>query len=128
VDIPGSAGLRVIPDVAAAADPDSGFYSVWRDTDDSLVQGSIGGTSAAAPFWAGSMLLVRQAAATAGKQPPGFLAPLFYRVAAADPKAFHDVTRGGNLGYDAGPGWDAATGLGSPDMARLLNALLDLLP
>ena len=128
VDLPGSAGLRLVPDVAAAADPDSGFYSVWRDTDDSLVQGSIGGTSAAAPFWAGSMLLVRQAAATAGKQPPGFLAPMFYRVAATDPKAFHDVTRGGNLGYDAGPGWDAATGLGSPDMARLLNALLDELP
>jgi hypothetical protein len=128
VDLPGSAGLRLIPDVAAAADPDSGFYSIWRDTDDSLVQGSIGGTSAAAPFWAGSMLLVRQAAAAADKQPPGFLAPLFYRVAAADPKAFHDVTRGGNLGYEAGPGWDAATGLGSPDMARLLNALLDVLP
>lgn len=128
VDLPGSAGLRLIPDVAAAADPDSGFYSVWRDSDDSLVQGSIGGTSAATPFWAGSMLLIRQAAATAGKQPPGFLAPMFYRVATSDPQAFHDVTRGGNLGYDAGPGWDAATGLGSPDMARLLNALLDSLP
>jgi len=128
VDLPGSTGFRLVPDVAAAADPDSGFYSVWRDMDDSLVQGSIGGTSAATPFWAGSMLLVRQAAAKAGKQPPGFLAPMFYRVAAADPQAFHDVTRGGNLGYEAGPGWDAATGLGSPDMARLLNALLDALP
>ncbi|MDP9483181.1 MAG: S53 family peptidase, partial [Chloroflexota bacterium] len=128
VDLPGSTGLRLIPDVAAAADPDSGFYSIWRDTDDSLVQGSIGGTSAAAPFWAGSMLLVRQAAAAAGKQPPGFLAPIFYRVAASDPQAFHDITRGGNLGYEAGPGWDAATGLGSPNMARLLNALLDALP
>ncbi len=128
-DLAGAAGHRVIPDVAAAADPDSGFYAVWRDSDDSLVQGSIGGTSAATPFWAGSTLLVRQAAAKAGKQPPGFLAPLLYQVARSDSSgAFHDIVRGGNLGYDAGPGWDAATGLGSPDVARLLNALVDALP
>jgi Pro-kumamolisin, activation domain/Subtilase family len=128
-DLAGAADHRVVPDVAAAADPDSGFYAVWRDSDDSLVQGSIGGTSAATPFWAGSTLLVRQAAAKAGKQPPGFLAPLLYQVAGSDSSgAFHDVVRGGNLGYDAGPGWDAATGLGSPDVARLLNAIVDALP
>jgi kumamolisin len=129
VDLPGSGDHRLIPDVAAAADPDSGFYAVWRDTEHSLVQGSIGGTSAATPFWAGTTLLIRQAAVAAGKKPPGFLAPLLYEVAASGSSgAFHDVVRGGNLGYDAGPGWDAATGLGSPDVARLLNALLDKLP
>jgi hypothetical protein len=129
VDLPGSAGHRVTPDVAAAADPDSGFYAVWRDADDSLVEGSIGGTSAATPFWAGSALLIREAATAAGKTPPGFLAPLLYQVAASPSSgAFHDVVRGGNLGYDAGPGWDAATGLGSPDVARLVAAVLDALP
>ena len=129
VDLPGSAGLRVIPDVAAAADPDSGFYAVWRDEDDSLVEGSIGGTSAATPFWAGSALLIRQAATAAGKDPPGFLAPLLYAAAASPSSgAFHDIVRGGNLGYDARPGWDAATGLGSPDVARLVTAVVDALP
>lgn len=127
-DLAGAAGHRLIPDVAAAADPDSGFYAVWRDTDDSLVQGSIGGTSAATPFWAGSTLLIRQAAAKANKKAPGFLAQLLYQVAEGRSGAFHDVVKGGNLGYDAGPGWDAATGLGSPDVARLLNAVLDALP
>ena len=101
---------------------------MWRDSDNSLVQGSIGGTSAATPFWAGSTLLIREAAAKAGKKPPGFLAPLLYQVAAGSAGAFHDVVKGGNLGYDAGPGWDAATGLGSPDVARLLNAIVDALP
>ena len=127
-DLPGSADPRVIPDVAAAADPDSGFFAVWRDSDDSLVQGSIGGTSAATPFWAGTALLIRQAAVNSGKKPPGFLAPLLYEVAAGSAGAFHDVVRGGNLGYNAGPGWDAATGLGSPDVARLVNAVVGALP
>ena len=128
VDLAGADGHRVIPDVAAAADPDSGFYAVWRDSDGSLVHGAIGGTSAATPFWAGSTLLIRQAVAKAGKAPPGFMAPLLYRIAAAGGQAFHDVVRGGNLGYQAGPGWDAATGLGSPDVARLANAVIDALP
>src|SRR4029077_9030363 len=92
----GAEGHRLIPDVAAAADPDSGFYAVWRDTDGSLVHGSIGGTSAATPFWAGSSLLIRQAVVAAGKSPPGFLAPLLYQVASSPGQAFHDVVRGGN--------------------------------
>jgi kumamolisin len=123
----GAEGHRMIPDVAAAADPDSGFYVVWRDTDGSLVHGSIGGTSAATPFWAGSALLIRQAVVAAGKSPPGFLAPLLYQVASSTGRAFHDVLRGGNLGYLAGPAWDPATGLGSPDVARLANAIIDAL-
>lgn len=128
-NLPGAADRRLTPDVAAAADPDSGFYAVWRDADASLVQGSIGGTSGATPFWAGSTLLIREAAVAAGKKPPGFLAPLLYSVAASgESGALHDVIRGGNLGYDAGPGWDAATGLGSPDVARLVNAIVDALP
>lgn len=127
-DLAGADGKRVIPDVAASADPDSGFYAVWRGSDGSLVHGAIGGTSAATPFWAGSTLLIRQAVAQAGKAAPGFLAPLLYRVAAAGGQAFHDVVRGGNLGYPAGAGWDPATGLGSPDVARLANALIDALP
>lgn len=125
---PESDGHRQVPDVAAASDPDSGFFTVWRDDDADLVQGSIGGTSAATPFWAASTALIRQAARAQGKTVPGLLAPLLYQVAASDTSAFHDVVRGGNLGYQAGPGWDFSTGLGSPDVARLANALIAVLP
>ena len=45
--------------------------------------------------------------------------PLFY----AQPSAFRDVVSGTNGAYTAGPGWDACTGLGSPDGAKLLQAL-----
>jgi kumamolisin len=51
----------------------------------------------------------------------GYLNPLLY---AAGPAAtFHDITVGGNGGYQAGAGWDACTGLGTPDGAALLTAL-----
>lgn len=87
------------------------------------------GTSAAAPFWAASMILVRQLAEEEGVGPLGTLGPTLYELAAqqADPPLFHDVELGGNLRDDAGPGWDAATGLGSPDVTALARALIDLL-
>lgn len=67
----------------------------------------------------------------AGKPPLGFLNPLLYQLAAQHPEAFQDIeqgdTRAGNgfgsvvcqAGFEAGPGWDAATGLGSPHFAHL---------
>lgn len=112
---------RQVPDVAAAADPDSGFLVIFGGQP--LLAG---GTSAAAPYWAGIAALVRQYAQREGVRALPALGPALYRVA-GDPgkfRPFHDVTRGGNRLYDAGPGWDPATGLGSPDAYELARALV----
>jgi len=103
---------RGVPDVAGDADPETG-YSVLVDGN----QQTIGGTSAVAPLWAGLIVLLN---ASLGK-PVGFLQPQIYAASAAS--GFHDITQGNNVGYKAGPGWDACTGNGSPDGAALLTAL-----
>jgi kumamolisin len=76
---------------------------------------TIGGTSAVAPLWAGLMARLNQ---KLGK-PAGFINPILY----ANPGAFHDIVSGTNIDYQAGPGWDPCTGLGSPDGMALLQAL-----
>ena len=74
------------------------------------------GTSAAAPFWAAVTALVSQYAKDKGVKRLGFLAPTLYEIARSDryQKVFNDVQVGSNLLHEAGPGWDYATGLGSP--------------
>ena len=124
VDNQFSNGMRQVPDVAAAADPASGFLTVSEGQ-----SGSGGGTSAAAPFWAGFTLLVRQLAAAEGVDRLGALGPPLYAIAAAQPTGtvFRDVTRGGNLLDNAAPGWDYATGLGSPRGTPLARAIVTYL-
>ena len=103
---------RGVPDVSADADPASGYLV--------LVDGAstvIGGTSAAAPLWAGLFARINQ---SIGK-PAGYLNPLIYPAAAE--KTFRDITSGTNGGYSAAPGWDPCTGLGSPNGSALLAAL-----
>ncbi|MDP9342502.1 MAG: S53 family peptidase [Actinomycetota bacterium] len=118
-------GHRQVPDVAAAADPDSGFLTIFPDPKTKrTVAGVVGGTSAATPFWASSMLLIQQFAQQQGAGALGFVDPLLYRLAASTPSAFHDVTIGGNRLESCGPGWDFATGLGSPDVFALAKAML----
>jgi kumamolisin len=87
----------------------------------------VGGTSAAAPFWAGVMALIQQKAQAEGITRLGFLTPLFYQLAASHPQAFHDVVRGGNLLDDAVPGWDKATGIGTPIVSVLADAVIETL-
>ncbi|MBA2358256.1 MAG: S8/S53 family peptidase [Actinobacteria bacterium] len=120
-DVPGIAnkfsnGRRQVPDVAASADPDSGWFIVVDGK-----QSSSGGTSAAAPFWAASMLLIGQYAEREGAGKLGFVGPALYELARTERPfpPFHDVTRGGNRYYNAGPGWDYSTGLGTPDVWNL---------
>lgn len=122
VDNERSSGMRQVPDVAAVADPTSGFLTVSEGE-----AGSGGGTSAASPFWAGFTVLVRQLAEREGAGPLGALGPTLYALAAAQPSGavFHDVTRGGNLFDHAGPGWDYATGLGTPRCTPLARAIVD---
>ena len=104
---PGPAFGRGVPDVAAVADPRTG-YAVLVDGQ-SMV---FGGTSAVAPLWAALLCRVAQ---TLGR-PIGLAQPALY--AGVSPgtaaPAFRDVTSGDNGAYRAGPGWDACTGLGSP--------------
>ena len=129
VDNAQSTGMRQVPDVAGPADPSSGFFIIYTDPAQGLVNGRVGGTSAAAPFWASSMLLTEQLAAVEGVSNVGALGPTLYQVSAAAPPGalFHDVIKGGNLLYDATPGWDYATGLGSPRVAPLAAAIVNFL-
>jgi kumamolisin len=103
---------RGVPDVAGNADPESG-YTVVVDGQSAV----IGGTSAVAPLWAGLLALINQSLGTN----VGYVSPLLYAPKAA--AAFHDITSGSNGSYSAGPGWDACTGLGSPNGVALLAAL-----
>jgi len=101
---------RGVPDVAADADPQTG-YQVYVDGSASV----IGGTSAVAPLWAG---LVARLTQLTGK-PLGLLQPTLYAGASAGQPSpgLRDITSGNNGAYQAGPGWDACTGLGVPQAA-----------
>ncbi len=101
---------RGVPDVAGDADPQTG-YTIRVDGADQ----TIGGTSAVAPLWAGLIALINQSLGS----PLGFAQPRLYTSA----PGFRDITSGNNGAYDANAGWDACTGLGSPDGAALLAAL-----
>jgi len=104
---PGGHVGRGVPDVAGDADPNTG-YTVRVDGTSQV----IGGTSAVAPLWAALLALVNQQSA----KPVGFINALLYASGAG---AFRDITSGNNGAYSAKPGWDACTGLGSPDGARV---------
>lgn len=112
----GGAAGRGVPDVAGNADPVTGYLVVVDGK-----QEPIGGTSAVAPLWAG--LVARLAQATGKKF--GLLQPLLYAgvPAGAAAPGFNDIVDGNNGAYKAGPGWDACTGLGSPNGAALLTRL-----
>lgn len=121
VDNSYSNGKRQEPDVSAPGDPESGWLIVI-DGEESRA----GGTSASSPFWAGVTSLFAQQAQQAGLTGLGYLNPTLYALAAANPPntLFHDVVRGNNLLYEATPGWDFATGLGSPIVSRLGDAIV----
>ena len=119
--VPGIGASRGVPDVAA--DGDGGQRYTLAGT---------GGTSAAAPLWAAVIALADQYAG----RPLGFINPAIYRIGRSPSyrQAFHDITTGTNTiqfpqqartitGYRAVPGWDPATGWGSPN-AHVLVPLL----
>jgi kumamolisin len=103
---------RGVPDVAGDADPTTG-YIVRVDGQTSV----IGGTSAVAPLWAGLIALAN----AQNKTTAGFLQPTIY--AAKARSAFRDITSGNNGAFSAGAGWDACTGLGSPNGTALIKLL-----
>ena len=111
----GHAG-RGVPDVAGDADPESGYVVVVNGQ-----RQVVGGTSAVAPLWAGLTALVNQKAAN----PVGFFLPFLYR----NGGVLKEITSGNNepqgesVGYSAGPGWNACTGLGAPNGQAVFNGL-----
>jgi kumamolisin len=102
--------MRGVPDVSADADPETG-YDVRIDGTDTV----IGGTSAVAPLWAGLIARIN----AAKRSSVGFINPLLY----AAPSALKDITSGNNGNFAAGSRWDACTGLGSPDGAKIATLL-----
>jgi kumamolisin len=111
-------GFRQVPDVAAVGDPMTGFHIIFGGKD-----GQAGGTSASTPLWAAVVALINQDLKKKGLNEVGFANPALYwmgdNLAKLPSKPFHDVTAGNNLGYNAGPGWDFATGWGSMDGVAL---------
>ena len=112
---------RLTPDVAAVADPFTGVKIVF---DQQVLVG--GGTSQAAPIWAGMAAVMNQYLLDNGGRRSAISIPLLYRTVAEGARlpGFRDVTLGGNAVDSAGPGYDLVTGLGTPDVDNLVRNLL----
>jgi xanthomonalisin len=104
----GSSTKRGVPDISFDASPNSGALVLINGS-----QVQIGGTSLAAPLWAGFWTRIQAAHGNT----LAFPASTIYSGAAANPSWFHDVTSG-NQGYAAGTGWDYASGYGSVQIAN----------
>ena len=116
----GGEGQRLTPDISAVADPFTGVQIVFNQQ---FLVG--GGTSLAAPIWAGATALMNQFLVENGGRLIGNLNPLLYSIArGARLPAFHDIVLGGNAVADAGPGYDLVTGLGTPNIDNLARDIL----
>ncbi|MGA3012039.1 MAG: protease pro-enzyme activation domain-containing protein [Terracidiphilus sp.] len=129
----GSTTLRNGPDVSANAN--FTFYTCDDQGKDSNYDGAecganvFGGTSFAAPMWAGYVALLNQQYAannpTASVKSIGFIDPLIYPIGVSSSfdTDFHDITSGTSGSYSAVTGYDLVTGWGTPNGANLINAL-----
>ena len=119
-------GFRDLPDVALLASPSGSGYIIVVENQLAIV----GGTSAGTPNWAGIVALLNDAVHADGL---GALNPLLYDLArlqfsGSGTAVFHDVTTGSTTfdqvpGFNATAGFDLATGWGSPDTERLVQAV-----
>jgi pseudomonalisin len=120
--LPGTGPLcRATPDVAAiSGDVATGNGMLITDDNGSDQQGA--GTSLSSPLWLGMWTRIQAAAAKKGL---GFANPSLYKIGKGPTYAndFFDVTVGNNLPYPATPGWDNASGWGTPDVAHLMKDL-----
>ena len=123
-------GKRDLPDISLAAAIHTPYVLCFEGScsnPDAIYVNSVGGTSASSPSAAGIMALVLQ---KLGGQPQGLANYVFYRLA-SKAGVYHDIIKGSNkvpdtsgqftVGYDAGPGYDLATGLGSFDANALVT-------
>jgi kumamolisin len=112
---------REVPDVSSDANPATGNFII----EDGRPEVG-GGTSLAAPSWAGFTALF-DAYLSANHDPPvGFFNPILYKLADSSVpyRPFHDITVGGNDYYVATPGYDMSSGLGSPNVYNLARDLV----
>ncbi len=121
-----SPNRRDAPDVSLNADSNTGydlFIGATATTPGTAV--TVGGTSAAAPLWAGFTALINQQRAAAGLASVGFINPQLYPLLSdtAYSSLFHDITVGDNLLYQAQPGYDDASGIGTFIGSALLSRL-----
>jgi len=122
----GSTTTRNFPDVALTAD------NVYVIADGGVAYRGVGGTSCAAPLWAGFTALVNQQATNNGLTAVGFINPAIYAIAAGTnySACFHDITAGNNTWsgspalFSAVSGYDLCTGLGTPNGTNLINVLV----
>jgi subtilase family serine protease len=123
-------GQRGLPDIAGDANP---FTAMTNYINGQWTQ--IGGTSASTPFWAALIAIANQMAG----HPLGFINPGIYKLAASShfQRDFRDITSGTNevndgtihvQGFQAGPGWDAVTGWGTPQASQFIPDLIAALP
>jgi len=116
---------RGVPDVAGDADPNTGYRirvdgkNLWELNPP--IGGPVGGTSAVAPLWAGLITLINQ---KLGK-PLGYINPVLYKLynQGVAKGGFNQIISGNNGAYQAGPGWNPCTGLGSPNGTTLSDVL-----
>ena len=124
-----STGFRQVPDVSL-----SGTFTDGPDRSYSFYyQGrwqTGGGTSAATPMWASLLALTDQYLLAHHQLPLGWPNPIVYSVANSPGPytPFHDITSGGNLYYQATPGWDYTSGWGSPDAYQFVQAVAAVAP
>jgi subtilase family serine protease len=131
-----SGACREVPDVAADADPATGYLIYWNGSGSVPGQPAgwqgIGGTSAAAPLWA-ALIALADASPGCANSPVGYADPALYRAAGTSYASdFNDITTGNNdfTGTNGGHfaakvGYDAVTGLGSPNADALIGAMCD---
>jgi subtilase family serine protease len=115
-----SSTYRNAPDVSANAN-----FTFYVCADQTACTANLwGGTSFAAPMWAGYLALVNEQAVRNGNKPVGFINPSLYSIGESSSYSsdFHDIT-GGSDGHAATTGYDLATGWGSPNGSGLINAL-----
>ena len=127
--------MRAEPDVSYNAAFNGGVIVVLSNPQGVVQHGVVGGTSAGAPQWAAIVALANEVRGQRGSGPLGIATAQLWTLAHDKNgyrQDFHDITVGNNTllgsasglpGFDAGPGYDYATGLGTPDVSRLLKDL-----
>jgi subtilase family serine protease len=128
-DVAGIGSMRGVPDVAYSAALDGSVIVAWGSGGTNFEFWIFYGTSAGTPQWAAIVAIADQSTGRA----LGNVNPALYELGVGDLKnvaAFHDITTGTNAfppisGYAAHPGWDAASGLGSPIATNVVGGLAE---
>jgi subtilase family serine protease len=126
---------RATPDVSADAAASGGGYMYSSAVASQAGWSESLGTSMGSPEWSAIAALADQLAAELHRGPIGFINPALYFIGEIPllyHLAFHDITVGNNtvagssVGFEAGPGWDDASGWGTPNVANLIPLLVAL--